>query len=84
MVLGEGIMGGLSADVPDVDLAGDRGGDESDAAFLEEVDGALGFGGESFDLGGLRFDVDNDRSLFSNRWNDCGSFTDIFQTQALF
>jgi hypothetical protein len=30
----------------DIDLAGDCGGDQGGAAFLEEVDGALGFGGE--------------------------------------
>jgi hypothetical protein len=37
---------GLLGSRADVDLAGDGGGDEGGAAFLEEVDGALGFGGE--------------------------------------
>ena len=35
---------------PDVDLPGDGGGDECRAALLEEVDGELGFGGESPEL----------------------------------
>ena len=34
--------------LPHIDLAGDGGGDQRGAAFLEQVDGALGFGGEVF------------------------------------
>ena len=33
-----------------VDLAGDGGGDQGGAAFLEQVDGTLGFGGEGVEL----------------------------------
>ncbi len=41
----------LSATAANVDLAGDGGGDQGGAAFLEEVDGALGFGDEGVELG---------------------------------
>ena len=33
-----------------VDLAGDGGGDQSGATFLQQVDGSLGFGGEGIKL----------------------------------
>ena len=33
-----------------VDLAGDGSGDQGGAAFLQQVDGSLGFGGEGIDL----------------------------------
>jgi hypothetical protein len=36
----------LSRSTTHIDLAGDGGGDEGGPAFLEQVDGALGFGGE--------------------------------------
>ena len=36
--------------VTDVDLTGDGGGDEGGAAFLQQVNGALGFGGEGVEL----------------------------------
>ena len=39
--------------VSDVDLAGDSGGDEGGAAFLEEGDGAGRLGGEGVEAGGL-------------------------------
>ena len=43
-----------------VDLAGDGGGDQRGAAFLQQVDGALGFGGEGVELGELGIEVGND------------------------
>ena len=39
-----------SANAAHVDLAGDGGGDQGGAAFLEQVDGALGFGGEGVEI----------------------------------
>jgi hypothetical protein len=51
-------------------LAGDRGGNQGGSAFLEEVDGAPGFGSESIEAGDFRFEVFEDVRLLVLRW-DC-------------
>ena len=48
-----------------VDLAGDGGGDQRSAAFLQQVDGALGFGGEGVKLGCFTSKELGDFILFS-------------------
>ena len=48
----------------DVDLAGDGGGDQGGAAFVRQVDGALGFGGEGVELGKFAIEEDDYRGLF--------------------
>ena len=40
----------LTCKFSNVDLAGDGGGDQSGAAFLQQLDPALGFGGEGVEL----------------------------------
>lgn len=52
----------------DVDLAGDGGGDEGGAAFLEEGDGAGGFPDEAVEAGGGGVDMGDDRLLLWRRW----------------
>ncbi len=47
--LAEGIFS-FDCSTPLIDLAGDGGGDQSGSALLQEVDGALGFGGESVEF----------------------------------
>ena len=51
-----------------LDLAGDGGGDQRGPAFLQEVDGALGFGGEGVELGSLGSEVLDDGDLLVSRW----------------
>ena len=51
----------LFGKVAHVILAGDGGGNQRGPAFLQQVDGALGFGGEGVELGGFGFDEVNDR-----------------------
>jgi hypothetical protein len=52
-----------------VNPAGDGGGDEGGAAFLQQVDGALGFGGESVELYGFRVQIPGYLNLFFSRGN---------------
>src|SRR5262249_55270706 len=51
------------AKIANVDLAGDGGGDQCGAAFLQEIDGALGFGGEGVEVQDLFGHPADDSSL---------------------
>lgn len=50
--------------VSDVNLAGDGGGDQGSAVFLEAFDGSFDFRGEGVELGGLELEVVDDCTLF--------------------
>ena len=50
-----------------VNLAGDGGGDQGGPAFLQQVDGALGFGGEGVELSGFTVKRSDDTALFVRR-----------------
>ena len=52
---------------PHINLPGDGGGNERGAAFLQEVDGALRFGGEGVEFGGFGFEKFNDGYLLGER-----------------
>ncbi len=45
-------------------MASDGGGDQRGAAFLQQVDGALGFGGECIEFGGFGVEEGGDGGLF--------------------
>ena len=64
-----------------VDLAGDGGGDQGGAAFLEQGDGVLGFGGEGVELVGLDFQMRRDRSLLQNWWLWKAILSELFAGQ---
>ena len=49
---------------PDIDLAGHGRGDQRRAAFLEQVDGVQGFGGEVVEFGGFGVEEGNHYLLF--------------------
>jgi hypothetical protein len=51
-------------DSPHINLPGDSGGDQRVAAFLQEVDGALRFGGEGVEFGEHLSKRSPDRLLF--------------------
>lgn len=67
---------------PDVDLAGDGGGDQGGTALLQEVDGSSGVDGESIQPTGVDVDTLDDGSLFRKWWEEDGCVPDIVQAQA--
>ena len=66
-----GMLRASACKLSDVDLASDCGGDQSGAAFLQQLDPALGFGGEGVELRGFEVEEGDYSSLFKNRrnWN---------------
>ncbi len=52
---------------PHIDLPRDGSGDKGGAAFLEEIDGALGFGGEGVEAASCACDMGGNFSLL-NQW----------------
>jgi hypothetical protein len=60
-----------------VDLAGHGSGDEGGAAFLQELDCALGLGGEGVELGGLDANKCNDVGLLVERRNGNDEIADL-------
>ena len=56
-------------DVAHVDLAGDGGGEQRGPAFLQQVDGTLGFGGQGVEFSESLDDVRYDEGLFLQRRN---------------
>src|ERR1017187_6269356 len=52
----------------DINLAGDGGGNQGGPAFLQQVYGALGFGGERVELGSFNIEKFNNLILFNSRW----------------
>jgi len=51
-----------------IDLAGDGGGDQSGAAFFQQLDPALGFGGESVEVRRHLLDAIHNLRLFILGW----------------
>ena len=64
-----------------VDLAGDGGGDQRGAAFLEQVDGALGFSGEVVKLLQADFDEIAYLSLLFQRWEGDFPLLQVFENE---
>jgi hypothetical protein len=56
-------------DAPHIDLARDGSGDERGSAFLQQVDGALGLGGEDVEFGGFGFQNLSNFMLLIYWWN---------------
>ena len=55
--------------VAGINLAGDGGGNYGDAAFLQQVNGSLGFGGEGDKPQRLGSEKIYDLLLFTDGWN---------------
>jgi len=64
--------------LPHIDFSRNRRRGEGGAAFLEQVDGVLGFGCQCINLGGFAVKEGGDGFLFKHRWhtkNAAGRFS---------